>query len=159
MVKRFYWPVLKIKLEIDIYPPENSGYSWSYLDFPLDFEVCHQDLASNFALKIHALLCYPYKKGRDWYDFSWYVSHKVQPNYSHLKVALYKYGPWEKRNLNIDSDWLQQHLCEKIGDIDWQDAAADVERFLDSTQRHSLSLWSRKFFTHKVDSFLNGVAL
>jgi hypothetical protein len=44
--------VLKIKLEIDIHPPEGSGYGWSYLDFPLDFELCHQDLCSNFALKI-----------------------------------------------------------------------------------------------------------
>jgi len=68
---------LKIKLEIDISPPGYSGYAWSYLDFPLDFEVCHQDLPSNFALKIHALLCRPYLKGRDWYDFSWYISRKV----------------------------------------------------------------------------------
>ncbi len=38
---------LKIKLEIDVNPPEGSGYEYTYLDFPLDFEVCHQDLASN----------------------------------------------------------------------------------------------------------------
>jgi predicted nucleotidyltransferase component of viral defense system len=27
------------------------------LDFPADYQVRHQDLSSNFALKIHALLC------------------------------------------------------------------------------------------------------
>lgn len=32
---------LNIKLEIDINPPEGSGYEYTYLDFPLDFEVCH----------------------------------------------------------------------------------------------------------------------
>lgn len=143
---------LKIKLEIDISPPGDSGYAWSYLDFPLDFEVCHQDLPSNFALKIHALLCCPYLKGRDWYDFSWYISRKVQPNYSHLQAALHQYGPWENQNLTIDLNWLQQRFLEKIEVIDWQAAAADVERFLDSSQQRSLSLWNKKFFTHKVHS-------
>jgi hypothetical protein len=67
----------KIKLEIDVDPPAGSNFEYTYLDFPLDFEVCHQDLSSNFSLKIHALLCRPYLKGRDWYDFSWYVKQGV----------------------------------------------------------------------------------
>lgn len=69
-----------IILEVDVDPPGNSGFAYTYLDFPLDFEVCHQDLSSNFALKIHALLCRPYLKGRDWYEFNWYVKQRVQPN-------------------------------------------------------------------------------
>lgn len=31
-------PTLKIKLEIDINPPAGSGFAFTYLDFPLDFE-------------------------------------------------------------------------------------------------------------------------
>lgn len=141
---------LKIKLEIDVLPPEGSDYAWSYLDFPLDFELCHQDLPSNFALKIHAMLCRPYVKGRDWYDFSWYVSHKIRLNYRHLQAALHQYGPWEGHNFIIDRNWLQQHLIKKISTIDWQEAATDVERFLDSIQREGLRLWCEKFFSHKV---------
>jgi hypothetical protein len=57
---------LTIKLEIDVNPQQGSGYEYTYLDFPLDFEVCQQDPSSNFALKIHAQLCRPYAKGRDW---------------------------------------------------------------------------------------------
>ncbi len=66
-----------------------------YLDFPLDFEVCHQDLPSNFALKIHALLCRPYIKGRDWYDFNWYIKQNVSPNLPHLQAALNQVRPVE----------------------------------------------------------------
>ena len=58
---------LKVKLEIDTRPPPGSGIAWHYLDFPLNFEVCAQDLPSNYALKLHALLCRPYLKGRDWF--------------------------------------------------------------------------------------------
>jgi hypothetical protein len=52
-----------IKLEIEVEPPAESGYRDSYLDFPTDYDVCHQNLSSNFALKIHALLCHRYVKG------------------------------------------------------------------------------------------------
>ena len=71
---------INIKLEVDVEPPGSSGYEYTYVDFPTDYEVCHQDLSSNFALKIHALLCRGFLKGRDWYDFNWYIKQKVSPN-------------------------------------------------------------------------------
>ena len=142
---------LTIKLEIDVTPPEGSGYDYSYLDFPLDFEVCHQDLSSNFSLKIHALLCRPWLKGRDWYDFNWYVKQGVQPNFTHLQGALYQYGPWEGQTLTIDKDWLISTLLEKVATVNWAEAAEDVARFLTAAERQSLRLWSERFFNKKVE--------
>jgi hypothetical protein len=141
---------LKIKLEIDINPPAQSGFDFTYLDFPLDFEVCHQDLPSNFALKIHALLCRPYLKGRDWYDFNWYIKQNVKPNLPHLRAALRQIGPWQDQQLAIDLHWVVQRLLEKIASIDWKSAAADVARFLGSNERESLKLWSAKFFNSRA---------
>jgi predicted nucleotidyltransferase component of viral defense system len=105
---------LTVKLEIDVNPPAGSGYEYSYLDFPMDFEVCHQDLESSFALKIHALLCRRFLKGRDWYDFNWYVKKNVQPNLKLLQSALYLYGPCAGQDLYVDQAWLTQALMEKI---------------------------------------------
>lgn len=141
----------KIKLEIDIDPPARSGFEYHYLDFPLDFEVCHQDLSSNFSLKIHALLCRPYLKGRDWYDFSWYIKKGVQPNLAHLQAALFQWGPWADQKIDLNIDWLRHELSQKSADIDWQTATEDVRRFLKPIEQHSLSLWSKKFFTHKIE--------
>jgi len=141
---------LKIKLEIDVNPPEGSGYDYSYLDFPLDFEICHQDLSSNFSLKIHALLCRQYLKGRDWYDFNWYVKQNIQPNFVHLQAALYQYGPWEGQTLTVDNNWLNKTLLEKVAAINWTEAAKDVSRFLNAAEQQSLKLWSEKFFSKKV---------
>jgi len=142
---------LKIKLEIDVNPPEGSGFDYSYLDFPLDFEVCHQDLSSNFSLKIHALLCRQYLKGRDWYDFNWYVKQSIQPNFAHLQAALYQYGPWKGQKLTIDKDWLINTLLEKVAAINWNEAAEDVARFLNAAEQQSLKLWSERFFNKKVE--------
>jgi hypothetical protein len=142
---------ISIKLEIDVHPPSGSGFEYRYLDFPLDFELCHQDLSSNFALKIHALLCRPYLKGRDWYDFNWYVKEQIRPNLLHLQMALRQFGPWAGGSIEVDVSWLTRALTEKIATIDWRAAAQDVERFLNSAERKSLSLWSEKFFRAKVD--------
>jgi len=142
---------LRIKLEIDINPPKGSGFDYSYLDFPLDFEVCHQDLASNFSLKIHALLCRPYLKGRDWYDFNWYVKQNVHPNYAHLQAALNQHGPWQGQTPLIDQAWLRDALVDKVTTIDWKNAAEDVARFLNSAEQKSLTLWSDRFFLKKVE--------
>lgn len=144
----------KIKLEIDIEPPDHSGFDYRYLDFPLDFEVCHQDLVSNLALKIHALLCRPYVKGRDWYDFIWYVKTGVFPNLAHLQSALYQWGPWQGQALTVDRHWLATALGERIAAVDWKEAAADVERFLTLQEQHSLKLWGVRFFNAKVAKML-----
>lgn len=140
---------LQIKLEIDVDPPAGSGFAFSYLDFP-DFEVVHQGLPSNFALKIHALLCRRFLKGRDWFDFGWYIAQGVQPNLGLLQAALTQQGPWQVHELDLDAQWLQSALLEKIAAIDWRAAADDVRRFLDATQQQSLRLWSADFFVAKA---------
>jgi hypothetical protein len=142
---------ITIKLEVDANPPAGSGYDYRYLDFPTDFEVCHLDMPSNFALKIHALLCRPYLKGRDWYDFNWYIRQGVSPNLPHLQNALVQYGPWEgQKNVVIDAGWVREELHNKIASIEWAEAAADVAPFLKLSEQESLKLWSTRFFSAKL---------
>jgi Nucleotidyl transferase AbiEii toxin, Type IV TA system len=143
---------IRIKLEIDTNPPEHSGEAVTFRDFPLDYEVRHQDLSSNFALKIHALLCRAYLKGRDWYDFSWYISKGVTPNLLHLQAALIQSGPWTgQAQLEVDMKWLIATLQTAIIKIDWKKAAEDVERFLKSAESKSVELWSKEFFLAKTE--------
>lgn len=141
---------LKVKFEIDTHPPAGTGTSWHYLDFPVDFEVCAQDLPSNYALKLHALLCRPYLKGRDWFDFSWYCKQKTQPNLPHLAHALNQAGPWKDQNMVVTAQWLADALSSKIKTINWPLAAQDVAPFLPAAEQLSLSLWSERFFADKV---------
>lgn len=144
--------VIRIKLEIDINPPSGSDEATSYLDFPADYEVRHQDLASNFALKIHTLLCRGYLKGRDWFDFGWYCSGGVVPNLGLLQNALGQAGPWSGvRALQIDRDWVLKTLSDKIVQINWDDASEDVRRFLRPAELQSTQLWSTRFFNAKLD--------
>ncbi len=141
---------LTIKLEIDVTPPTGSVFEYTYRDFPTDYEVCHQDLPSNFALKIHALLCRKYIKGRDWYDFNWYVKKGIKPNLPLLQAALVQAGPWKGELLPFFEDWLMQAMTDTITKMDRKEAASDVERFLNRTEKQSLQLWGERFFMEKV---------
>ena len=146
---------IKIKLEIDVKPPPFSGEASTFLDFPLDHEVRHQDLASNFALKIHALLCRGFIKGRDWYDFGWYVAKGISPNIRHLQAALQQSGPWAgQADLIVDAAWLYASLGAAISGTNWLETSGDVRSFLRAQEAKSLDLWSERFFMAKLDKLL-----
>lgn len=150
---------IRIKLEIDVNPPLGSGEATSFLDFPLDHEVRHQDLSSNFALKIHALLCRGFLKGRDWFDFSWYVSRDIAPNLLLLRNALVQAGPWKgDETIPVDIAWLKAALSDAITKIDWKAAGDDVARFLRPAELRSVDLWSERFFLAKVEKLTSSAS-
>lgn len=144
-------PKLQIKLEIDIYPPQGANFELKYLDFPLAYSVQTQDLPSLFASKSHALICRPYTKGRDWYDFVWYISRNVSINFSLLEHAIQQKGPWEKQNISVTPEWYLFALKEKINNTNWENAKNDVARFLRPKELAALEIWSKEFFLSRVD--------
>lgn len=144
-------PKIQIKLEIDSNPPIGSTNELKYLDFPLPFSVNVQDLSSLFAGKSHALLCREYVKGRDWYDFLWYVSRQTSVNFTLLNNAIEQTGPWEKRHLHVTPEWYLKELTKKIKNIDWDAAKKDVARFLKPRELTTLNIWSEHFFLSRVE--------
>lgn len=144
-------PKLQIKLEIDTHPPAGSHYDLKFLDFPLAYSIKTQDIASLFASKSHALLCRQYVKGRDWYDFLWYVARQAPINLTLLTHAINQAGPWEKEDIKITSEWYIEALSQKIIQIDWESAKKDVARFLRPRELETLNLWSKDFFLSRVE--------
>lgn len=132
---------------MDEFPPQLSEKAETLLEFPVEHFVSHQNLESNFALKIHALHCRHYLKGRDWFDFSWYVGQRIFPNLPHLREALLQTGPWKGNNdLEVNIEWLARELYKKITTVDWETATVDVENFIYANTHNSLQLWNQQFF-------------
>lgn len=144
-------PKIVIKMEIDTNPPQGSAYDLKHLDFPLPFSVLTHNLPSLFAGKCHALLCREYIKGRDWYDFIWYVANTISPNFLLLEHALYQQGPWANKKINVTPVWFIEAMKQKIFSIDWEIAKKDVRRFLRQHELPSLDVWSKEFFLSRVD--------
>lgn len=149
-------PFLRIRLEIDTNPPSNAKFELDFLDFPIPHEIRIMDLSSSFALKCHALLCRPWVKGRDWFDFLWFTSKNIQPNYELCTTAFEQTGPWAKNGIRIKPEWLKFQLIEKITSIDWDTAKRDIAPFLSFENQKSLSLWSPAMFNHFTTRIRDG---
>ncbi len=135
-----------IKLELDSNPPLGAQTESKLLNFPFPFEISAKDLPSSFSGKLHALLCRPYTKGRDWYDFLWYTRNRITVNFNLLRNALQQTGPWEGENIVLDTPWLILTLKDKIKNIVWADAVKDIEKFILPIEQPSLNLWSADLF-------------
>ncbi|MBZ0166294.1 MAG: nucleotidyl transferase AbiEii/AbiGii toxin family protein [Candidatus Omnitrophica bacterium] len=141
---------IRIKIEVDTNPPPGSDFEVKFHDFPFPYEIAVQDLPSLFAGKNHALLCRPFVKGRDWYDFVWYVSRDVPINFKYLSAAINQLGPWQGQAIPVDKNWYLQQMKERIESLDFDQARDDVKRFIKPADLPSLDLWSTEFFLDRL---------
>ena len=141
---------IRIKLEIDTHPPAGSTFTTSYLTFPVTAPITTQSLESGFALKLHALLCRPYVKGRDWYDFVWYVARETRPDLNLLRHALQQQGPWAGQKIAVTMSWVQENMDAAIRRIRWTAARDDVQRFLPLREQEGLRAWGADFFLQQL---------
>lgn len=137
---------IRIKLEIDTNPPAGSSFTTSYITFPATAPLTTQSLESGFALKMHALLCRDYVKGRDWYDFVWYIARKTKPDLDLLHRALFQQGPWAGRTLDVTAKWVAENMTAVIRSVNWRAARDDVQRFLPLREQAGLRSWGDDFF-------------
>lgn len=138
--------VLKIKVEVDTDPPGEFETETAFLLRPIPFSVRAYSLPDLFAGKMHAVLCRRWKsrvKGRDWYDFVWYVTHHPELHLAHLESRMRQTGHLEPEE-SLTDDLFRIRLSEVIGRLDVEQARREVEPFVESPA--SLTAWSRDFF-------------
>ncbi|MBI2522035.1 MAG: nucleotidyl transferase AbiEii/AbiGii toxin family protein [Bdellovibrio sp.] len=140
--------LLKIKLEIDTDPPNPSGETEStFLMLPIPFSFRILTLPSLFAGKLHAVLCRQYKsgrvKGRDFYDFLWYMKKGVKPDLLYLEAKMQQSGHLSQGE-RLDTTKLKELLNAKFETLNWGQAKRDVTPFINDT--FALNLWSTDFF-------------
>ena len=136
---------VKIKFEVDTLPPLGFSTEEKLLLEPFSFYVKCFGLPDLFAGKMHALLFRNWKsrvKGRDWYDFEWYVRKGVQLNLSHFVSRAQQSGHLMEYQLS-EQDFRMQ-LTERINSLDVTLAMRDVSRFVGNAD--SLKIWSREYF-------------
>ena len=138
--------VVKIKFEVDINPPEYAGFEHKYRLLPTPYEVNLYDMPSLFAGKIHAVLCRAWKsriKGRDLYDYVFYLSRGSVVNQKHLRARLLQSG-FISEDVECTLPELRHMLYERFDTIDFRQAKQDVEPFIRDTA--SLNMWNADFF-------------
>lgn len=83
-------------------------------------------------------------KGRDWYDFEWYVRHNVPLDFAHFLTRAKEFN-----SVNIDQDAFVEMLKKRLGSTDIKMVKRDVLPFVQNPKE--LDIWSNDYFLQLVD--------
>lgn len=136
---------MKIKFEVDTDPPLGFATEEKLLIQPYSFYVKCFSLPHLFAGKMHALLYRKWKnrvKGRDWFDFEWYVRRGCQLNLAHFCERARQSG--DLASANLQPAEFVALLQARIRTLDVDSARQDVVRFVKDSA--ALNIWSHDYF-------------
>lgn len=138
---------LKIKIEIDTNPPLEFFTEQKLLLYPFSFMTRCFTLPDLYAGKMHALVFRNWKlrvKGRDWYDFEWYVKRGVKLDFNHLKARAKQFN-----GIDMSKEDFRSRLKERLATTDINMVKRDVEPFIKN--RKELDIWSNEYFLQLAD--------
>jgi len=141
---------VKIKIEVDTQPPLGFQTEFKLLMLPFSFMVRTYSVSDLYAGKMHAFLFRKWKnrvKGRDWYDFEWYVRNNIPLNFIHLQQRASQLNAIDEIEFSID--YFKSSLKERILNTDINRVKDDVRPFINN---HSeMDIWSSEYFIQLVD--------
>lgn len=138
---------IKIKIEVDTRPPMKFQTEQNLLLQPHAFMTRCFTLPDLYAGKMHALVYRGWKnrvKGRDWYDFVWYVSNNIPLDFNHLAERVSEFNGEE-----ISRESFLIKLKERLATADIGQVKNDVLPFIRNPKE--LDLWSNDFFLQVAD--------
>jgi len=133
---------VRIKIEVDTNPPLRFDTEQKLLMQPFSFMTRCFTLPNLYAGKMHALVYRTWQnrvKGRDWYDFEWYVRNNVPLNFQHLQIRIKEFN-----GLEMSQEDFLVLLKDRLASTDMEKAKKDVAPFLKNTQE--LAIWSNDYF-------------
>lgn len=138
---------LKIKIEVDIQPPLKFQTEQKLLLRPFSFMTRCFTLSDLYAGKMHALVFRTWKnrvKGRDWYDFEWYVRNGIKLDFTHLQERIREFN-----GIEMSKEEFLIALKERLASTDIRMVRQDVEPFIKNSD--SLEIWSNDYFLQLAD--------
>lgn len=144
---------IKIKFEVDTHNPSGWEVETKFRMLPAPYEVKVFDESTLFAGKIHAILCRNYKdhvKGRDYYDYLFYIGKGTEINLIYLENKLKNTKGIILDNETLTINKVKQLLKEKFETVNYELAKEDVSSFINN--KESLNLWNKELFISTLDS-------
>lgn len=144
---------IKIKLEVDTNPPLGFETESKLLILPFSFMTRCYTLPNLYAGKMHALIFRSWKtrvKGRDWYDFEWYVRNNIKLNFNHFLMRVEQFG--SLKDVELDKESFKKILKDKILNTNIELVKDDIRPFIKDIT--ILNIWSIDYFCQLVDMII-----
>ena len=137
---------MKIKFEIDTDNPKGGRTETKFRLLPAPYQVRVFGESTLFAGKIHAIICRNYKnhvKGRDYYDYLFYIGKGSAFNLEYLENKL-KNTEAIAQNEKLTLGKVKEMLKARFETVDYESAKEDVSNFIND--KSGLSLWKKELF-------------
>ena len=147
----------KIKVEVDTNPPEGCVSETKYMKRPGFMAVRIYDEGSLFAGKIGAVLMRDWGdrvKGRDLYDYQWYIMRDTPVNMPFLESNLRQQG-FIANDVAFDERMLKDMLKAKFSSLDYDKARDDLQSFVSAEDAEQAKMWNADFFCTITDDYLH----
>ena len=138
---------IRVKIEVDTIPPLKFTTEQRLLLQPKSFMTRCVTLPDLFAGKMHALAFRVWKnriKGRDWYDFEWYVRNGIPLDWNHLQERIRQFNGQE-----MTLEEFKTTLRERLSGTDINRVKEDALPFLNNPGE--LDIWSNDYFLLLAD--------
>lgn len=145
---------VKVKIELDTDPPLLFNTEQKLLMQPYSFMVRCFTLPDLYAGKMHALVYRAWQrrvKGRDWFDFEWYVRNGVPLSFCHLQERIREFN-----GAIVSPEEFMDQLRKKIVETDIENAKQDVIPYIVPNQQRDLDIWSNEYFLMLVEKIVIG---
>ena len=144
---------VKIKIEVDMQPPAGFATEYKLLMLPFSFMVRCYTLPDLYAGKMHALLFRNWKnrvKGRDWYDFEWYVRNNILLDFEHLQQRAKQINAITENDFSVEifKNLLKEHIVK----TNINAVINDVRPFIKNPAE--MDIWSTDYFLQLVDRII-----
>lgn len=143
---------IKIKIEIDVDNPSGGVTEYKYRMLPAPYEIQVFDEPTLFAGKIHAIICREYKhhvKGRDYYDYLFYIGKGSKFNIQYLENKLKNTGGKIDDHEALTLEKVKELLRDRFLTVDYESAKEDVSNFI--KDKESLRFWKKELFLSTLD--------
>lgn len=137
---------MKIKFEVDTDNPKGGRTETKFRLLPAPYQVRVFGESTLFAGKIHAIICRNYKnhvKGRDYYDYLFYIGKGSAFNLEYLENKL-KNTEAIAQNEKLTLGKVKEMLKARFETVDFESAKEDVSNFIND--KSGLSLWKKELF-------------
>ena len=142
---------LKIKFEIDIDPPLGFSTEAKFIKEPIPVSINCFVPSDLFAGKMHAVLCRSWGnrvKGRDWYDFVWYVRKNIPLNLHYLQSTMLN-SQHINAHTKFDKETFLELFDAKLNELDIELAKNDIIPFV--KDRSAIDCWTKPYFKQIVN--------
>lgn len=145
---------IKVKFEVDTNPPAGAGFEVKTQLQPELYQVRLYDLSSQAAGKISAVLTRSWGnrvKGRDYYDYIWFLQKKIKVNFNHLRQRLLQQNP----HGSFTEQSIIEMLCQRFASVDFDKVRDDILPFIKKEEILKMESWNKTTLIDVTKQYLH----